>query len=103
MAVDVVEEVYDMLNVLISKVKPQNKFPKSNKFTKKAENVLKKAVTFSGELGHTYIGSEHILMGLAAEHDSVSSKILTSHGIHLDDIRQSIIEISGRGVPGNVD
>lgn len=74
----------------------------TNRFTKKAENALKKAAEYSGELGHTYIGTEHILMGLCAERDSVSAKILLSHGVEADQIKRSVIEISGRGISGKV-
>ena len=74
----------------------------TNKFTKKAENALKRAVEYSGELGHTYIGTEHILMGLDSDSESVSAKILSSHGVDLESIKKVVIEVSGRGVSGTV-
>ena len=38
----------------------------NHKFTQKAQNALQSALQFARELGHTYIGSEHLLLGLAA-------------------------------------
>jgi len=74
----------------------------TNRFTKKAESALKHAVGYAGELGHTYIGTEHILMGLISDSDSVSAKILSSHGVSFDSIKKAVIEISGRGEAGSV-
>ena len=73
-----------------------------NRFTKKAELTLKRAVEYSEGLGHTYIGTEHILMGLAGDNESVSGKILMSHGITAEEIKKAVIEISGKGIPGKV-
>lgn len=73
-----------------------------NRFTKKAELMLKRAVEYSEGLGHTYIGTEHILMGLISDSESVSAKILLSHGVTADEIKKTVIEISGKGIPGKV-
>jgi ATP-dependent Clp protease ATP-binding subunit ClpC len=39
----------------------------TEKFTQKAQNALKFALTAAQEMGHSYIGSEHLLLGLASE------------------------------------
>ena len=52
-----------------------------NKFTKKAQNALALAQNTAEEFGHTYIGSEHLLSGLAQEGDSIASKMLQRKGI----------------------
>ena len=75
----------------------------SSRFTRKAQNALNGAMKYAGEMGHTYIGSEHILMGLAADPENISSKILMSHKVSFDDIKKSVIEVSGVGVAGKVD
>ena len=74
----------------------------ANRFTKKAENALKQALEYSGDLGHTYIGSEHLLMGLDSDGDSVSAKMLASHGVSFENIKSAVLEVSGRGIPGKV-
>jgi ATP-dependent Clp protease ATP-binding subunit ClpC len=49
------------------------------------------------EMGHTYIGSEHILYGLANETDSVASKLLESKGATKARIKEVIVSYSGTG------
>ncbi len=74
----------------------------SSRFTRKAQNALNGAMKYAGEMGHTYIGSEHVLMGLAADPENISSKILVSHKVSFEDIKKSVIEVSGMGMPGEV-
>ena len=68
-----------------------------NKFTKKAQNALSYARIQAQELGHTYIGSEHLLIGLLEERDSVASRMLQKRGITLNKIRADISEQSACG------
>ena len=68
-----------------------------NKFTQKAQSTLSKAMSEAGALGHSYIGSEHILLGLASEKDSIASRILSARGLGAGVIKSSIIEIMGEG------
>ena len=44
----------------------------SSKFTPKAQNVLNNALMLANKLGHTYIGSEHLLLALSSEDKSIS-------------------------------
>ena len=69
----------------------------TNKFTVKAQKALEKAQAEACALGHTYIGSEHILLGLAAERESVASRLLSARGIDFNGLRSAIAEISGSG------
>ena len=68
-----------------------------SKFTQKAQGTLKYAAAEAGAMGHTYIGSEHILLGLAMEKDSISARILLARGISPSLIRSSIVSITGEG------
>ncbi|MBE6535375.1 MAG: ATP-dependent Clp protease ATP-binding subunit [Ruminococcaceae bacterium] len=68
-----------------------------NKFTQKAQNTLKNAAKEAGELGHPYIGSEHILLGLCSEKESIAARILSLRGISHATVRTSIVQISGEG------
>jgi ATP-dependent Clp protease ATP-binding subunit ClpC len=74
----------------------------TNRFTQRAQNALHMAQQSASELGHTYIGSEHILLGLLADPDSISAKLLSARGADKDKIRQAIIELAGEGVPSQV-
>ena len=53
------------------------------KFTEKAEKALNGAVSLAEELGHTYIGSEHLLLGLLSDSRMVSSTALSNKKITL--------------------
>lgn len=71
-------------------------------FTGKAQSALNRSMRYAGELGHTYIGTEHLLLGLAFDTESISSKILSSHKADFESIKKAVIEISGTGSPGRV-
>ena len=68
-----------------------------NKFTQKAQNALILAVNQAQDLGHTYIGSEHLLLGLMEEKDSVASRMLYKRGIIYSKIRKDILEQTDSG------
>ena len=63
-----------------------------NKFTQKAQNALLLAAEQAQCLGQTYIGSEHLLLGLTEERESVASKMLAKHGIIYLKIKNDILE-----------
>ena len=69
--------------------------PKS--FTNKATNVLNKSLYLASELGHTYIGSEHLLLALTSENDSVAAKLLEARGVGFDNTRDAICRRVGAG------
>lgn len=69
----------------------------SNRFTEKAEKALNNAVSLAEELGHTYIGSEHILLSLAKENNSAAAIILIKNSITYEKILKTIREYSGYG------
>ena len=74
----------------------------SIRFTKKAQNVLNRALTYAREMGHTYIGSEHLLLGLIGEEDSVASKILAERGVSFDKIKSAVESFAGVGTMSDV-
>ncbi len=57
-----------------------------NGFTEKANNALNLSISSAEEMGHTYIGSEHILLGLLKEGSGVASVILEELGVDEDDL-----------------
>ncbi len=71
----------------------------SNKFTPKAQYALNAALAYASDLGHSYIGSEHLLLGLISTPDSAASKLLTARGAKLESIRATVVEIMGIGSP----
>lgn len=67
------------------------------KFTNKAKKVIEIANDISVELGHNYIGTEHILYGLVKEGEGIAAKVLNNKGITEEKVRVKIEEILGRG------
>lgn len=64
----------------------------STKFTERAEKALDNALGLAQEFGHTYIGSEHILLALAEDKDSRVAEILARYGVDGEKIKNAIVE-----------
>ncbi len=71
----------------------------SDKFTKKSMTIIDGAITAASELGHTYVGSEHILLSVSNDGTSGAAEILIENGIAYDDLRREIIQLVGQGTP----
>lgn len=73
-----------------------------NKFTARAESAMRFAHECAAELGHGYVGSEHLLFGLVIEGDGVAAKLLLRQGVTAEKLRNKIREVIGVGAPGRV-
>jgi ClpA/ClpB-like protein len=62
-------------------------------FTPRAKKVLELALRESQQLGHNYIGTEHILLGLIREGDGVAAQVLVRLGADLNRVRQQVIQL----------
>lgn len=71
-------------------------------FTPRAKKVLELAVEEARLLGHSYIGSEHLLIGLIREDAGIAGKILRSLGANLLGVRQLAINLSMRKIQAGV-
>ncbi|MEK7273736.1 MAG: Clp protease N-terminal domain-containing protein, partial [Candidatus Desantisbacteria bacterium] len=69
-------------------------------FTPHAKKVLELSVEEARRLGHNYIGTEHLLLGLIREGEGIGSKVLINLGINLDTVRDEAMNLLGGGVPG---
>jgi len=67
-----------------------------NRFTQKAQQALRSAHACACELGHGYIGTEHILIGLCADESGVAGNILSQKGATYNAVREKIIELMGK-------
>ncbi|MDR1668466.1 MAG: ATP-dependent Clp protease ATP-binding subunit [Oscillospiraceae bacterium] len=72
----------------------------NNRFTQKANAVLRLAHEAAAELGHGYVGTEHVLLGLCREKEGVASHALSGAGVRDDALTQKAVEIVGRGEQG---
>mgnify|MGYP003369719483 CR=1 FL=1 len=65
------------------------------KFTNSAQNVLKIANDLASDLGHNYIGTEHILYGLTKEDSGIASKVLEKQNVTEDNVLEEIEMLIG--------
>ncbi|MBU0881759.1 MAG: ATP-dependent Clp protease ATP-binding subunit [Candidatus Omnitrophica bacterium] len=69
-------------------------------FTPKAKKVIELAIDEARSLGHNYIGTEHLLLGLIREGEGVASQVLMNSGLELDKVREEVMNLLGSEVPG---
>ena len=71
-----------------------------NRFTPGAEEALRLSQEAAGELGHGYVGTEHLLLGLIREEEGIAHAVLTESGLTGDIIVEIIKRSIGAGLPG---
>ena len=71
-----------------------------NKFTPRAEAALRLSQEAAGDLGHGYVGTEHLLLGLLREEDGVAHTVLTEAGLTAGMVVEIIKKSVGAGLPG---
>ena len=72
------------------------------KFTPRAENVLRLAQETALELGHGYVGCEHILLGLLREDGSAACRALGEAGVTEEQLREQLVRTVGHGLSGSL-
>jgi len=68
-------------------------------FTPKAKKVIELAMDEARRLGHNYIGTEHLLLGLIKEGEGVASHVLMNLGLNLNKVRSEVIKLLGSSTP----
>jgi len=69
-------------------------------FTPRAKKALELAAEEARSLGHNYIGSEHLLLGLIREGEGIASQVLLNLGMDLNTVRNEVMELLGSALPG---
>lgn len=67
-------------------------------FTPKANSAINYAIQQASQLGHTYVGSEHLLLGLLRENSGVAYVVLTQKKISADSVIQLLVRTVGKGM-----
>ena len=70
------------------------------RFTKRANEAISLAYNSAVSMGHNYIGSEHILLGLLRENEGVAARVLADAGVSAEDVTERVKESVGVGDPG---
>lgn len=107
---DVVQEIFKQFKLKSEDIKGyvEANAPKGTQKTKDDEKievtvsprikqVLENAFTSSRELGHSYIGPEHLLIGLLQEDEGMAGDILRKYGLTPESLRQKIVKVVGQG------
>ena len=71
-------------------------------FTPRAKRVLELSWDEARQLGHNYIGTEHLLLGLIREGEGVAARVLDNLGVDLNKIRSNVVKILGESKPQTV-
>lgn len=74
----------------------------TDKFTKDSLRLINKAIETASEMGHTYVGSEHILYAIASETETAVSHFLMLSGLNHEILYNEIIQLVGRGSPSQL-
>ncbi|HSQ29681.1 MAG TPA: ATP-dependent Clp protease ATP-binding subunit [Gemmatimonadaceae bacterium] len=68
-------------------------------YTSRAKKVLELAMSEARELNHSYVGTEHLLLGLLREEKGIAAQVLTDAGVNLDAARAETLRILGTEMP----
>ena len=68
--------------------------------TPRAKKVIEYSMEEARNLGHNYVGTEHILLGLLREQEGVAAQVLMNLGLKLEDVREEVLNLLGHGVEG---
>jgi len=69
-------------------------------FTPRAKKALELAAEEARSLGHNYIGTEHLLLGLIREGEGIASQVLLNLGMDLNSVRNEVMSLLGSALPG---
>jgi ATP-dependent Clp protease ATP-binding subunit ClpC len=101
------EKIQDEVESLIGRGQEQ---PTNIAYTPRAKKVIELSMDEARKLGHTYVGTEHILLGLIREGEGVAARVLNNLGVSLNKARQQVLQLLGssevvsssHGSPANV-
>jgi ATP-dependent Clp protease ATP-binding subunit ClpC len=68
-------------------------------YTSRAKKVLELAMSEARELNHSYVGTEHLLLGLLREEKGIAAQVLTDAGVSLEQARAETLRLLGSDVP----
>lgn len=71
---------------------PDQKMIGNIPYTPRTKKVIALAQKEAKSLNHTYVGTEHLLLGMLREGDGVAAKVLVAHGLNLIDVRQEFLQ-----------
>jgi ATP-dependent Clp protease ATP-binding subunit ClpC len=70
-------------------------------YTSRAKKVLELAMSEARLLGHNYVGSEHLLLGLVGEEKGIAAQVLMDAGLRLETAREELVRILANDTPSS--
>lgn len=70
-------------------------------YTPRAKKVIELSMDEARKLGHSYVGTEHVLLGLIREGEGVAARVLTNLGVSLNKARQQVLQLLGSNEANN--
>jgi ATP-dependent Clp protease ATP-binding subunit ClpC len=93
------EEIQQKIEETVKKGKAGQASGPDLPYTSRAKKVLELAMSEARELNHSYVGTEHLLLGLLREEKGIAAQVLTDAGVNLDAARAETLRILGTEMP----
>ncbi|MEP6474156.1 MAG: Clp protease N-terminal domain-containing protein, partial [Gemmatimonadota bacterium] len=93
------EEIQQKIEETVKKGKAAAASGPDLPYTSRAKKVLELAMTEARELNHSYVGTEHLLLGLLREEKGIAAQVLTDAGVNLEQSRAETLRLLGSDMP----
>jgi len=93
------EEIQQKIEETVKKGKATAAAGPDLPYTSRAKKVLELAMSEARELNHSYVGTEHLLLGLLREEKGIAAQVLTDAGVNLEQARAETLRLLGSEMP----
>ncbi|PHX97891.1 MAG: NDP-hexose 4-ketoreductase [Gemmatimonadetes bacterium] len=93
------DEIQQKIEEMVKKGKAAQATGPDLPYTSRAKKVLELAMGEARELNHSYVGTEHLLLGLLREEKGIAAQVLADAGVHLDTARAETLRLLGTEMP----
>ncbi|MGE5744068.1 MAG: ATP-dependent Clp protease ATP-binding subunit [Gemmatimonadota bacterium] len=93
------EEIQQKIEETVKKGKAAAAAGPDLPYTSRAKKVLELAMSEARELNHSYVGTEHLLLGLLREEKGIAAQVLTDAGVNLEQARAETLRLLGSEMP----
>src|SRR6266702_3113923 len=93
------EEIQQKIEETVKKGKAAAAAGPDLPYTSRAKKVLELAMSEARELNHSYVGTEHLLLGLLREEKGIAAQVLTDAGVNLEQARAETLRLLGSEIP----
>src|SRR5690242_3840909 len=93
------EEIQQKIEETVKKGKAAAAAGPDLPYTSRAKKVLELAMSEARELNHSYVGTEHLLLGLLREEKGIAAQVLTDVGVNLEQARAETLRLLGSEIP----